>query len=180
MSWELIRNQILKPSSRPVCMCWGTRLCLTLCEPMDCSPPGSSVHGISQAGILEWVAISFSKGYSQPKDRMPSPALKAGSFTTGTSLVAQLRIYLQCRRLGFDPWVGKIPWRRESLPTPVFWPREFHGLSSPWSCKELEITEQLSLSLSVQYLETYNILKHTKWKAQWILNGFYQYAIIYK
>jgi len=29
---------------------------------------------------------------------------------------------------GFDPWVGKIPWRRERLPTPVFWPREFHGL----------------------------------------------------
>ena len=33
-----------------------------LCDPMDCSPPGSSVHGILQAGILEWVAISFSRG----------------------------------------------------------------------------------------------------------------------
>ena len=32
-----------------------------------------------------------------------------------------------CRRLGFDPWVGKIPWRRERLPTPVSWPGEFHG-----------------------------------------------------
>ena len=32
----------------------------------------------------------------------------------------------------FDPWVGKIPWRREWLPTPVFWPGEFHGLYSPW------------------------------------------------
>ena len=31
-------------------------------------------------------------------------------------------------RCGFDPWVGKIPWRRERLPTPVFWPGEFHGL----------------------------------------------------
>ena len=38
------------------------------------------------------------------------------------------RICLQCRRPGFDPWVGKIPWRRERLPTPVFWPGEFHGL----------------------------------------------------
>ena len=36
--------------------------CLTLCDPMDCSPPGSSVHGILQARILEWVAISFSRG----------------------------------------------------------------------------------------------------------------------
>ena len=36
-----------------------TQLCLTLCDPMDCSPPGSFVHGILQARILEWVAISF-------------------------------------------------------------------------------------------------------------------------
>ena len=43
--------------------------CLTLCNPMDCSPPGSSVHGILQARILEWVAISFSRGSSQPRDR---------------------------------------------------------------------------------------------------------------
>ena len=39
----------------------------TLCEPMDCSPPGSSAHGIFQARILEWVAISFSRGSSQPR-----------------------------------------------------------------------------------------------------------------
>jgi len=36
-----------------------------------------------------------------------------------------------CGRPGFDPWVGKIPWRRERLTTPVFWPEEFHGLYSP-------------------------------------------------
>ena len=40
------------------------QLCLTLCSPMDCSPPGSSVHGILQARILEWVAIPFSRGSS--------------------------------------------------------------------------------------------------------------------
>ena len=38
--------------------------------------------------------------------------------------------YRRCRRLGFDPWVGKIPWRREWLPTPVFLPRESHGQRS--------------------------------------------------
>ena len=43
-------------------------MCLTLCEPMDCSPPGSSVRGILQARILEWVAIPFSRGSSQPRD----------------------------------------------------------------------------------------------------------------
>ena len=40
------------------------QLCLTFCDPMDCSPPGSSVHGISQARILEWAAISSSRGSS--------------------------------------------------------------------------------------------------------------------
>ena len=54
---------------------------------------------------------------------------------------------LQCRRPGFDPWVGKILWRRERLPTPVFWPRELRGLYSPWGRKELDTTEQLSLAL---------------------------------
>ena len=43
--------------------------CPTLCDPMDCSPPGSSIHGILQARILEWVAISFSRGSSRPRDR---------------------------------------------------------------------------------------------------------------
>ena len=41
--------------------------CLTLCDPVDCSLPGSSFHGILQAGILEWVAIYFSRGSSQPR-----------------------------------------------------------------------------------------------------------------
>ena len=45
-----------------------------------------------------------------------------------------------------DPWVGNIPWRREKLPTPVFWIGEFHGLYSPWGHKELDTTEQLSFS----------------------------------
>ena len=45
------------------------KLCLTLCNPMDCSPPGSSLHGISQARILEWVAVPFSRGSSPPRDQ---------------------------------------------------------------------------------------------------------------
>ena len=46
-----------------------TQSCLTLCDPMDCGPPGSSVHGILQARILEWVAIPFFRGTSRPRDR---------------------------------------------------------------------------------------------------------------
>ena len=49
-----------------VCVCSVPQ---TLCNPMDCSPPGFSVHGIFQARILEWVAISSSKGSSQPRDQ---------------------------------------------------------------------------------------------------------------
>ena len=47
----------------------NAQLCMTLCHPMDCSPPGSSVHGILQARILEWVATSSSKGSSRPRDQ---------------------------------------------------------------------------------------------------------------
>ena len=45
------------------------QLCLTFCDPMDCNAPDSSVHGISHARILQWVAISFSKASSQTSDR---------------------------------------------------------------------------------------------------------------
>ena len=51
-----------------LCACAVAQLCLTLCNPVDYSPPGSFVHGIFQAGILEWIAIPFFKGSSQPRD----------------------------------------------------------------------------------------------------------------
>ena len=107
-----------------------------------------------------------------------------------------LRICLQCSRPGFDPWVGKIPCRRERLPTPVFGPGEFHGLQfmgsqrvrhdwttftlswsgefrwlySPWGCKELDMTERLSLSnfsrslwFSISYVVYYPL-----WVNYWV------------
>ena len=61
-------------------ICIKTQLCLTLCEPIDGSPPGSSVHGILQARILDWVAMSSSRGSSQPRDRSRSPAVHAHSL----------------------------------------------------------------------------------------------------
>ena len=51
------------------CMC--AQSCLILCDPLGCSPPGSSVRGVLQARILEWVAISCSRGSSQFRDRTP-------------------------------------------------------------------------------------------------------------
>ena len=158
---------------------------------MDCSPPGSSVHGIHQARILEWVAISFSRGSSQPRDWTRVSCIADKRFTIWVTREAlsnlnwylnillyifltfvlvlmllystrgvygawkikrkQIPMYkhlLQCRRPGFNPWVGKIPWRRKWQPTPVLLPGKFHGLRSlvgysPWGHKELGTTEWL-------------------------------------
>ena len=63
------------------CMCLHTQSCLTLCSPMYWSLPGSSVHEISQARILEWVAISFCRGSSQPRDQTLVSALASRFFT---------------------------------------------------------------------------------------------------
>ena len=60
------------------------------------------------------------------------------------SLVVQ-----ESRAPGFDPWVGNIPWRRDQLPIPVFWPGDFHELYSSWGLKESDMTEQLSLSSKI-------------------------------
>ena len=57
-----------KPSIKAVCVCVLSSV--QLCDPMNHSPLGSSVHGILQARILEWVALSYSRGSSRPKDRM--------------------------------------------------------------------------------------------------------------
>ena len=59
-----------------MCACSVAQSCLTLCDPVDCNPLDFSVHGISQARILEWVAISFSKGSFQPRDWTGFPAGK--------------------------------------------------------------------------------------------------------
>ena len=72
---------------------------------------------------------------------LPSSFLK--DFPGGS---ACKKIHLQCGRPGFYPWVGKIPWRRERLPTPVFWPGEYNGLHRPWGCKKSNTNEQFSLS----------------------------------
>ena len=61
----------------------------------------------------------------------------------------------QCRIPGFNPWVGKIPWRRKRLPTPVFWPGEFHDLYSPWGLKDSDTTEQFSPLLYYIYRKTF-------------------------
>ena len=64
------------------CCSLAAKLCTTLCSAIDCSPPGSSVHGIFQARILEWVAISFSRGSFQPRNQTHVSCLAGRFFTT--------------------------------------------------------------------------------------------------
>ena len=59
----------------------------------------------------------------------------------------------------WETWVGKIPWRREQLLTPVFWPGEFHGLYSPWGHKESDMTERL---LTFTYISNHIMLEHAQ------------------
>ena len=65
-----------------VCVCSVAQLCLTLCYPRDCSPPGYSVHRIFQARTLEWVAMPSSRASSQPRDqtRVSCVSCIAGRF----------------------------------------------------------------------------------------------------
>ena len=65
--------------------------CPTLCDPMDCSPPGSSVHGIFQAWILEWVDISFSRGSSWARDRTQVSRIVGRRFTVWATREDQTR-----------------------------------------------------------------------------------------
>ena len=62
-TWETFN-----PSSTWACAVLSHSVVSDSRDPMDCSPPGSSVHGISQARVLEWIAVSFSRGSSQPRD----------------------------------------------------------------------------------------------------------------
>ena len=70
----------------------GAQSCLTLCDPMNCSPPGSSVQRISQARILEWVAISFSRGSSWTRDQTQVSFMAGWFFTVWATILFILRL----------------------------------------------------------------------------------------
>ena len=118
------------------------QLCPILCNPMNYSLPGSSVHGILQSRILEWVAVLSSRGFFPTQGSNP-----------GLLHCRQILYHLSYQdtkestcNVG-DP--GLISWRRVWFPTPVFLSGEFHGQTSlvgysPWACKESDMTEKLT------------------------------------
>ena len=86
-SWETLGWKKHKLESR---LKWSevAQSCPTLGDPMDCSLPGSSVHGIFQAIVLEWIAISFSRGSSQPRDRTQVSHIVDRHFTVWATKIA--------------------------------------------------------------------------------------------
>jgi len=85
----LVRAEWWKPEYVCVCACTRAQsfqLCPTFCHPMNCSPPGSSVHGIFQVKILEWVTLPSSRESSQPRDQIWVSCI-AGRFSTAEPLV---------------------------------------------------------------------------------------------
>ena len=130
----------------------------------------AAVHGVTKSQTLlnNWTELNFRpvqdvsilhNSYLIIDCNYPCPDLwLSGSYNIQFMIITWImniggsdgkRICLQCRRPGFDLWVGKIPGRREQLSTPVFWPGEFHGQRrltgySPWGLKELDTAERLS------------------------------------
>ena len=108
------------------------QLCPNLSDPMDCSLPGSSIHGIFQARVLEWGAIAFR-----------------------VSFIAQLVKNLPAMQETQVQSLGQeIPWKRRWQPTPVFLSGEPHGQRSlvgcsPWGHKESDTIEQLPFHFSL-------------------------------
>ena len=94
-SWKSLEFHILIPVFIATNLKWSevAQLCLTLCDPMDYSLQSSSVHGIFQARVLEWVAISFSRGSSWPRDRTQITRIAGRHFTVWTTREALPPIY---------------------------------------------------------------------------------------
>ena len=110
--------------------------CLTLCNPMDCSLPGSSVHGIFQARILEWVVISFSRGSSRPRDRTRVSLIVGRRFTLCSILKGS-------QGYGFSSshvWMWELDHRESwALKNWCFWTVVLEKtLESPLDCKEIQ------------------------------------------
>ena len=82
--------------------------CPTLCDPVDCRPPGSSVNGILQVRILEWVAISFSRGSSQPRDRTQVSHIAGRCFNLWATREASHGTQIQKERLSHQGHLWKV------------------------------------------------------------------------
>ena len=85
------------------------QLCPTLCDPMDCSPPGSSVYGILQARILEWVASPFSRGSSLPGDQMWVSCIEGRFFIISATREAHIYCWYEPIHINLQGLICSLP-----------------------------------------------------------------------
>ena len=112
-----------------------TQLCLTLCNPMDCSPPGSSVHGIFQARIVEWVAISHSRASSWPRVKPMSlafPAPAGGFFTSWATYEIRYQIQGEKGIRNRNTW--KLNYRLLNNSKSLKGSKKIHRNKWQWKC----------------------------------------------
>ena len=98
MAYQTLENESIETLLlKGMCVCISLSVVSDSCDPTDCSPPGSSVHGISQVRILEWVGISFSRGSSRPRDWTWVSCTVGGFFTIWATREAALKVlfYIQ-------------------------------------------------------------------------------------
>ena len=124
--------------------CSVTQSCPTLCDPLDYSPSGYSVHGIFQARIQQWVAISSSRGSSWPRDWTHISCVSCVSCIAGWLFTCwtieqmngstPLKTQTQARLIEIKDWLCHLLRRRQWHPTPVLLPGKFHGQRSLVGC----------------------------------------------
>ena len=112
----------------------------------DCGWSTQWQRAFKEGFYTESACHSGDPGLIPGSARFPGKGIGYPLQCSWASLEAQLVKNLPAMQ---ETWIGKIPWRGERLPTPVFWPGEFHGLNSPWGHKESDTTERLSLSVSM-------------------------------
>ena len=126
-----------------------TQLCVALCDHMDCSLPGSSVHWILQARILEWVAILFSRGSSQPRDQTHVSSIAADS------LLYEIYIYIYIH----FPILAAVIQFQASLS--IWHLDSYHWVFFHWSCTNS--ASQLALMVKDSPANAGDIKRHGPW-----------------
>ena len=154
-SWSPLKtNKEARLVERSVCV--HAQLCPILCDPMDCSPSSSSVHGILQARLLEWVAIPSSRGSSRPRDR---------THISCVSCTGRWVLYHWCH-LGSPWWKGKFAlfwmlatcWGRaytspkaNSPPHPQLVGKSFYRLREGATCRNSTVGSDSHLEIGHQW-----------------------------
>ena len=149
--------------------------CPTLCYPVDCSPPGSSVHGISQARILEWVAISSSRGSSWPRDQTHDSCVSctAGRFFTTEPLGKPYS------SIGIKQWVCvrdktqrqcvsyQCCGKQFALSSEADTPLQYSAWKIPWTEEPGRLQSMGSLRVRRDWATSLSLFTSMLWKRKW-------------